>query len=67
MMKEISRREVQNLLAKSTVVRTSTARKNGELEVAFFLSDNGCFIVRYSSKHQRKRYFLKMQSQSWRQ
>jgi len=63
-MKEISRHEVHIILAKSTVERTSTAHKKGELEVAFFLSNNGCLFVRYNRKHQRKRYFLKMQEPS---
>ncbi len=36
-MKEISRQEIQKILAKYDVVKTCTFQKQGELEVAFFL------------------------------
>lgn len=57
-MKEISRQEIQKILAKYNVIKTCTVQKEGELEVAFFLSDNQSFLVRYDRKKQRKRYFI---------
>lgn len=58
-MKEISRKDVQKILAKYRVVKTCTFQKKGELEVAFFLSDHHSFVVRYDRKKQRKRYFIR--------